>query len=105
MENNAYREIIQAVYQAIDEVNPLLSGKMKLDKTLDTVIFGDGGKLDSMGLVNFIVAVEDRIRSNFGYEVALSDANVISQKDGPLHTVGSLCDYISSVRGEKNGPA
>mgnify|MGYP000911250347 CR=1 FL=1 len=105
MGNSAYREIIQAVYQAIDEVNPLLSREMKLDKTPDTVILGEGGKLDSMGLVNLIVAVEDKMRSNLGYEVALSDASVISQKDGPLHTVGSLCDYIASVRGEKNESA
>ena len=98
---NINQDIIKTIYQVIDEVNPLLSEDMKLDKSLNTVIFGESGKLDSLGMVNFIVALEDKIKENFGFEISLSDGKVISQKNSPLNTIQTLSDYICYFREEK----
>lgn len=95
------QNIIEAIYQVIDEVNPLLSGEMKLDKSLNTVILGENGKLDSLGMVNFIVAMEDKIKESFGFEISLSDEKVIAEKNSPLSTVQTLSDYICSFQEEK----
>lgn len=95
------QNIIKIIYQVIDEVNPLLSEEMKLDKSPNTVIFGEKGKLDSLGIVNFIVALEDKIKENFGFEISLSDGKVISEKDSPLNTIQTLSEYISSFREKK----
>ena len=53
------------VFKALDELNEQLSGKNKIKKSLDTVLFGQKGCLDSLGLVNLIVAVEQEIEEEF----------------------------------------
>ncbi len=101
MNNNDLRnseDVVKVIYRVIDEVNTLLSGKMKLEKSLNTVIFGENGKLDSLGMVNFIVNLEDKIKEEFGFEIFLSDGKVISQENSPLRSIQALADYICSFK-------
>ena len=46
-------KVIQAVMDAIDELNEQLPKEERLEKSVDTALFGDGGSLDSLGLVSF----------------------------------------------------
>ncbi len=43
----------------------------------DTVIMGDGGVLDSLGLANFIVGIEEEIEQRWQLPVALSDDDLM----------------------------
>lgn len=101
--SEAFQSVTKIIYETIDEINLLLSDEMKLDKSLNTVIFGENGKLDSLGMVNFIVSLEDKIKENLGFEISLSDGKVISEKNSPLSTIKALSDYISSFKG-RNEP-
>ena len=56
--------ILNSVYKAIDEINNQRSKKNQLDKIEDTVLIGRGGKLDSLGLVNFVYFVDKYILIN-----------------------------------------
>ncbi len=87
-------KIIKAIYDAIDEVNEQLSKEQRLSKELNTVLFGN---LDSLGLMNFIVVVEQNIEKLFGVTINLSDEKTISQEQNPLADVQTLIDYITSL--------
>ena len=95
-------KFIQAIFYAIDEINEQLPEKKQiLTKSVDTVLFGESGKLDSLGLVSLIVATEQRLEELFEVYLTLADEKAMSQKNSPFRTVGTLAEYISKLMEEK----
>jgi len=90
-------EVTGVLFDAIDEVNALLPPEQQLEKSVDTVLFGGSGKLDSLGLVTFIVAAEQKISETLGHSVTLADEKAMSQKNSPFRTIGTLTDYIAML--------
>ncbi len=88
-------EVIQVLFDAVDELNQLLPEEQQLGKSADTVVFGESGKLDSLGLVNLIVVTEQKIEEKFGVDLSLADERTMSQKQTPFKTLGTLADYIA----------
>lgn len=84
--------ILQLVYLSVDEIN--LDLDSKLEKKESENIFSADSKLDSMGLVNFIMDVEDRIQDHFKLELTLADDKAMSQIRSPFRTIASLVEYI-----------
>lgn len=97
-------QLIPVIYQAIDEVNAVLPPEQQLEKSIHTVLFGQSGKLDSLGLVNLIVTTEQKVQENFGIAITLADEKAMSQKNSPFRTVESLAEYIPKILAE-NGHA
>ena len=60
--------------------------------------------LDSLGLVNLIVAVELHAEEDLGVTISLADQKAMSQVGNVFQSVRSLVDYIISLLGaETNG--
>jgi acyl carrier protein len=87
------------VYDAIDVVNQQLPASKRLQKTPDTVIVGAAGALDSLGLINFVMTLEDKAGEVLGAPIQLFDETMLIQDDGPFRTVGGLTHYLSSMPG------
>lgn len=87
-------KVIQSVFSAIDEVNQSLPKEQQLAKSTDTILFGKGSNLDSLGLVNLIVATEQIIEEEFGITIILASEKAMSQKNSPFQTVESLVNFI-----------
>ena len=96
-----HEKILNLIYVTLDEYNEQLSDELQLEKSSDTKLFGRGSKLDSLGLVNLIVAVEQNIEDEFDVIITLADERAMSQEHSPFRTVGSLVDYIEVLLGEK----
>ncbi len=58
-------QILQIIFGAIDEINKLRLSDRKLDKTPDVKLYDKDGQLDSLMLVNLIVAIEQNIEEEF----------------------------------------
>jgi acyl carrier protein len=98
----ANRERVAAsVFRAVDEVNGMLPPESRLEKSHTTRILGKDGKLDSLGFVNLIVAVEENIVEDFGVVISLADEKVRSQEESPFQTFQTLIDYVSILLDEK----
>jgi acyl carrier protein len=69
--------------------------------TADLHIFGSEGLLDSMGLVNLVVALEERIQDEYDVPITIADERAMSQNKSPFRTIGSLADYIEKLLCEK----
>ena len=91
------KKIIQLIFKAVDELNPNLPKDQRLTKSRDTVLFGKSGKLDSLGLVNLIVAVEQKIEEEFEVSVNLANEKAISQKNSPFKTIATLASYTCKL--------
>ena len=95
------KKIIQAIFDAIDELNDQFQKEQRLAKATDTVLFGETGKLDSLGLVNLIIATEQRLEEIFNVSLTLADEKAMSQKNSPFRTVGTLAQYIGKLLQER----
>ncbi len=87
-------KIVKIIFSAVDETNLLLPNNRQLTKSTETHLFGDSSKLDSLGLVSFIAATEQKIEEELGISITLADERAMSQKDNPFKTIGALRDYI-----------
>ena len=86
--------VVGIIYKAIDEINADSSDGKIITKTPETFLFGQGGTLDSLGLVRLIVAVEETLRDQLNLPITLADEKAMSQTKSPFRSVGSLCDYV-----------
>ncbi|MBU0983648.1 MAG: acyl carrier protein [candidate division Zixibacteria bacterium] len=96
------KNILEEIYGAIGQLNGELPPDSQLDSSAETVLFGAGSKLDSLGLVNLIVGTEQRLQDRFGVAVTIADERAMSQKNSPFRTVGTLADYVELLLGESS---
>lgn len=59
-----------------------------------------GAVIDSLGLVEVILEVEQRLRREYGADVTLADERAMSQRHSPFRTVGTLADYADVLLAE-----
>jgi acyl carrier protein len=85
--------LTEILFPAVDEARRTIPSAASLERSADSPLFGDGG-LDSMGLVRFIVIVEERIQDRTNIEVTLASDKAMSRKSSPFKTLGTLADYI-----------
>tara|TARA_B100000242_G_C43006918_1_gene467984 strand:- start:952 stop:1239 length:288 start_codon:yes stop_codon:yes gene_type:complete len=74
---------------------------IETNDTPETVLFGCDAYLDSIGLVNLIVSIEELIEERSGKIVTLATEKAMSRSKSPFKTVQSLTDYIQELLEEK----
>jgi acyl carrier protein len=87
-------EIVDSLYAAIDDVNHARPGETSLEKSPDAPLYGSASALDSLGLVNFVVAAEQRIQERSGKSIVLADDRALAREPSPFASVGALADYV-----------
>jgi len=87
--------ILDLVCSAADQLNKQLRRSERLEKSPATVITGEGARLDSLGLVNLLVIIEEKVEQEFRVGVTLLEA--MAEDMSHLHTLGTLSDYLYTV--------
>lgn len=94
-------DVMSKVIEAVEELNLQLDDDRQVGSAPNTVLFGKGGKIDSLELVNLIVLVEGTIFDAYDVQISLADERAISQKNSPFRTVQSLSEYIFTLLKEQ----
>jgi acyl carrier protein len=89
--------VLQLLYDSVDEINQELPHDRQLQKTPDTILYGQSGSLDSLGLVHLIVAIEQNLEEAFAKTIILADEKAMSQQRSPFRTIGTLGDYVAQL--------
>lgn len=89
--------ILNAIYDAIDEINRQLPSAMQLDKAPDTALYAKSGVLDSLGFVNLILTVEETVADEFGMAVNIADKVAARLENNPFRSVSTLAEYIGGL--------
>ena len=89
-------DISSIIIETIRDLIPKQGLELPDGLSNDTYLFGEGGILDSMGLVSLVIAVEEAIFDNLGKQVTLADEKAMSQTNSPYRTVASLAEYARS---------
>ena len=82
-----------AVWKAVEEYNQTQEEAHRLPPDPQAVLLGKEGRLDSLGLVSLIIAVEQRLGQDFGVQLTLADEKALSQKNSPFRSLAALTDY------------
>ena len=90
----------EILFPAVEEAKRTIASAAVLSKNAESPLFGEGG-LDSMGLVRFIVMVEERIQDRTDIELTLASDKAMSRKSSPFKTLQTLADYISECLAEE----
>ena len=91
------KTIENTIINAVKEINERLPKEQQISKTSKTVLFGKGGQLDSLGLVNLLVIIEQNIEEDFDVIITIADERAMSQKHSPFRTIGTMADYINML--------
>ncbi len=93
---NQKEQITQIIFQAIDVINRDLSEGEQIEKSVNTALMGQSATLDSLGIVNLIIFIQEEIQKKFGKTITLAHEDALSSATGPFNNVQSLVDYIDS---------
>lgn len=85
-----------AVYSAISQVNQALRPEDQLTACPSQAILGPQASLDSLGLVQLLVSVENELERAMGLSLSLTFE--LTQPEAGVSTIGELIAFI-----EKNG--
>ena len=91
-------QAFRLVCESIDVVNRQLPSSRRLQKDPRTVIAGSGGSLDSLGLINFVITLEEKVSDAIGSPVQLLDESAMIDDQGPFRTVASLASFVAALR-------
>ncbi len=92
---------LKIIYEAIDELNLDFNDEEKIEKSESTEIFGSKSRIDSMGLVNLITIIEEKLEEETGKFISIADEKAMSLNSSPFKNVLSLKNYIDSLINEK----
>ena len=98
---SVYEKALNVVYSAIETVNRQLPPDACLERRVETRLIGAGSTLDSLGLINFVVACEQALEDELGMSVSLTDDALMTNGDGPMQSVGSLAGFLAERISEK----
>jgi acyl carrier protein len=85
--------IRRAVYRTLEDINDLLPSEQVLEVGDDLVLIGNNAGLDSMGFVNFIVALEEELERELGRDLNITELLNI-QTDHSISTVADLINVL-----------
>lgn len=84
---------LAAVRAAAEEMNLSQPADLQISLDPDAVLFGEGGVLDSVGLVNLVMAAEQYLSDATGQDIVLASEAAMSRKRSPYRSLGALADY------------
>ena len=93
---NPYYSIIK---NAIQELNDTKEGD-SIDLTPDTVLLGPKSGIDSIDLINLIVAIEEKVNAKYGQSINLVSERAMSSQVTPFGSVSSLAAYLEELISE-----
>ena len=88
------KKLTDLIYDSVNDLNEQKAHDQRLKKSTDTVLFGSNGVIDSLGLVNLLVKIEQKIEDEFDISITIADESALSQKNSPFRTIGSLAKFI-----------
>jgi len=97
MSANIDEKVQRIVGESIAELNAQRTEDSQLSFDENFILFGEGGRLDSLGLVQLIVALEQRCESDFGVRPNLTTNLEQMEENPPFSSIKNLCLYLTTI--------
>jgi|ETNmetMinimDraft_27_1059897.scaffolds.fasta_scaffold87923_2 acyl carrier protein len=90
-------KISELINLSINQLNDQGGGNYLIGTSPEDDLFGGNSPLDSLGLVSFLVILEQNIQDTFEKSITIADEKALSFKNSPFKKIGTLADYISTL--------
>lgn len=91
------KDIVQEIRAAVERANAMRPPENAIGDGEDSILFGEKGALDSLGLVSLIVDVEEALSDRSGQTISLADERAMARFRNPFRTIGSFADYAEAA--------
>jgi len=88
-------QVIDVIYRAIREFS--VDFEVEIAPSPDSVLYGPDAVIDSLGLVNLILAVEREVEDEFDQAITIADERALSMSQSPFRTIESLARYVENL--------
>jgi acyl carrier protein len=95
--------VVGAVLHAIGDTNEMLPPGHQLEVSEQAALLETPGQLDSLALVNLLVAVESRCADALARPISLVDSLGAPPETSPFRNVATLVDHICSGLDHQGG--
>ena len=85
------------VYTALDESDAQSLNGAPVEKKPEAPLLGSDQGVDSLTIVNLVVAIEEQIQKKMGKTVVLVDEDSMALQEHPFRTLGTLATYVEKV--------
>lgn len=92
-----YETALSAVQEAAKEINLSRSAEEAISTDPDAVLYGEGSSLDSVGLVQVVMAAEAHVADASGIDLVLASEAAMSRKRSPYRALRYLAEYAVEV--------
>ena len=92
---NQTSSITSTIMNCITQLNKQLAVGDRLGTSPDTILMGEGGTLDSLGLITLLVNIEQELVSKHGLSCPLLDTATSEESPDAMRTFGKLVEWIT----------
>ncbi len=100
-----YDAALAAVTTAAEEINLSMAPETQISTDPDAVLFGEGSPLDSVGLVQVVMAAEATLADATGLDIVLASEAAMSRKRSPYRSLKLLVEYAVEMSGTEEDAA
>ncbi len=90
-------KILRAIYETIEEVNGQLKESRRIAKSPEAPLAEPDGPLTSLGMVNFVVTLEQNLEDSLQREYSLISEQTLAGKESPFRDVKRLVEYVEQL--------
>jgi len=94
-----YQTALDAVTAAAEEINLSMPPESRISTDPDAPLFGEGSPLDSVGLVQVVMAAEAHLAEATGADIVLASEAAMSRKRSPYRSLKLLAEYAVEISG------
>lgn len=94
-----YDTALRAVRAAVEEINAGRAPDAAISLDKDAVLFGEGSGLDSLGLVQVVMAAEGYLSEIAEVDLVLASEAAMSRKRSPYRSLRRLAEYAVELAG------
>ena len=87
-------KVLNIIKEALEELNEELEYESLNKITENTAVFSGAEGIDSLTLVLLVSTLESEIANELDVPVTLADEKVMSERNTPYKTVGTVADFI-----------
>ena len=88
-------DTLKIIFSCVESINKQLPPEGRQVCTAEAVLVGDGGVLDSLGLITLSVSIEQAVSEKLGAQCAVLDELMKEQDNHPFATLGTLAKWIA----------
>lgn len=100
-----YQTALAAVTAAAEEINLSMTPETRVSTDPEAVLFGEGSPLDSVGLVQVVMAAEAHLADVTGLDIVLASEAAMSRKRSPYRSLKLLAEYAVEISGKEEDAA